>query len=454
MKTYKIQKNIYCILAVATLLACAQEEMNNLPVQAEMDVVAMKELPRYRTYEEALAVAQEAIGMLDESSVTRSGKSRTVSTADVQYITKTSSTRSDGEPDTLMYVFNYEDNAGFAVVSANRATEDLIAVTEQGNYVAGEETGNGGFDLYMDIAEEYVMRALEPIPPIGGGGDDDGPIGFIQYKIFTDRDTTHHEAYINVSWGQNADPYNRYCPTVTHPNNGSTKTADAGCLAIALAGILSHLESPSSIKIDFDNFIYTQSLDWNAIKRHKSYSSCNSTCTNSGHEQIALLCRQLGKDLGLDYTYADTGDDGSKIPSAINKMGLSVDAKSVMNFSLILSSLASNRPVLMLAEADKVQNGITYAADHAWVVDGYTRIGVTKRECIKPDGQLLWTELSRNYESYHYLHCNWGWNGDCNGYFSSSVINPSEALKLDEGSRLNGYYDFDFYNFYIYTNIR
>ena len=159
MKTNFYFRSICCTLAATTLFACTQEVIETLPIQAESETQLMKVQSKYRTYEEALAIAQDAISMLGKSSVTRSGNPRTIDIHNVQYIVNTSSTRSDGKTDTLMYVFNYDDNAGFAVVSANRATEGLIAVTEQGNYVAGEETGNGGFDLYMDMAEEYVMRA-------------------------------------------------------------------------------------------------------------------------------------------------------------------------------------------------------------------------------------------------------------------------------------------------------
>lgn len=445
-------KSFVAIFAASTLFACTQDSIDNLSVQTEEETEAMNELPKRRTYEEALAVAQDAIGLLGENCTTRSGKPRSINTADVQYIVNTSSTRSTEEPDTLMYVFNYEDNAGFAVVSANRATEELIAVTEQGNYVAGEETGNGGFDLYMDMAEEYVTMAAEPLPWVDG--DDDGMEEFTQYRIFKERDTVYHEAIVDVAWGQDPEPYNNYCPTVTNPQNGWTKRADVGCLPLAIAQILSYIEKPSTVKIDFDSYNYNQSLDWNAIKRHKSYSTCNSNCTNTGHNQLALLCRQLGKELNADYKYNETGAYDNRVTTTLKKWGLSVGAKSSANTASISSSLASNSPVLMLAEADIVQNGVTYDANHAWVVDGCAAITEIHRECIKPDSQLFWTELNRYYYYYSYIHCNWGWHGDCNGYFSTSAINPKEVLELDEGSRLNGYYDFDYYNFYIYPNIR
>ena len=138
---------VVAIFAVSTLFACIQDAIDYLPVQTGLEQSTMQSFSKYRTYAEALAIAQDAVGMLGENCATRSGKSRSVNTSDVQYIVSSFSTRSAGVPDTLMYIFNYEDNAGFAVVSANRATEGLIAVTEQGNYSVGKETENGGLDF-------------------------------------------------------------------------------------------------------------------------------------------------------------------------------------------------------------------------------------------------------------------------------------------------------------------
>ena len=57
-----------------------------------------------------------------------------------------------------MYVFNFNDEQGFAVVSANRQTEGLIAAVEMGSYDPAIPTGNPGFDTYMQMAKVYVAN--------------------------------------------------------------------------------------------------------------------------------------------------------------------------------------------------------------------------------------------------------------------------------------------------------
>ena len=407
-------KSFVAIFAASTLFACTQDSIDNLSVQTEEETEAMNEWPKRRTYEEALAVAQNAIGLLGENSTTRSGKPRSINTADVQYIVNTSSTRSTEEPDTLMYVFNYEDNAGFAVVSANRATEELIAVTEQGNYVAGEETGNGGFDLYMDMAEEYVTMAAEPLPGIGG--DDDGPVGFKQVKYETTIDTTIVGPYLNVQWGQSM-PYNSYCP---QPDG--IRTA-AGCVATAIAQIMSYYKYPSSITISYENPSYNYLLDWDAILMHRSNNDCN--CDN--HEMIGRFIRQIGDLVNMDYG-TQSGAFDKDVPYAFSVLGYKHDAYTSYSSYKLTSSLSKNKLVYM--------SGVRMNGDdkvgHAWVVDGYKSITYHHTEYMKEDYELFWTITNQSTDIITYHHINWGWDGTSNGYFIKDVFDASSPNELDE----------------------
>ena len=52
---------------------------------------------------------------------------------------------------------------------------------------------------------------------------------------------------------------------------------------------------------------------------------------------------------------------------------------------------------------------------HYWVVDGIDKNSATFR-----------------------IHCNWGWNGYLNGWFSQYCINPNVGVPYDGGSTVNG----------------
>ena len=58
-----------------------------------------------------------------------------------------------------------------------------------------------------------------------------------------------------------------------------------------------------------------------------------------------------------------------------------------------------------------------YVDGHAWVVDGYI------------------DSVKNNKESF-YIHCNWGWRGDCNGYFLHDILNAEEIPYYDDNANV------------------
>lgn len=142
-------------VVAAFLLFAACEKSDEMPQNAASSVVLPDGLTPRIGRAEALRIAQRGIDMLESSSPTRSSSGRILDPTDVKYLIELA-TRSGVSPDTLMYVFNFADSAGFAIVATARESDQLLAVTEKGSYVPGEETGNPGFDFYMKCAENYV----------------------------------------------------------------------------------------------------------------------------------------------------------------------------------------------------------------------------------------------------------------------------------------------------------
>lgn len=422
MKKVFDYKKVVAIFAASTLFACTQDFTNEFAQveNKQEESTAMKALPKRRTYEEALTIAQDAIGMLGESSATRSGKPRTVNIDDVQYIVNSSSTRSTDAPDTLMYVFNYEDNAGFAVVSANRATEELIAVTEQGNYTVGEETENGGFNMYMDMAETYVTRSFSP----------DTLHSFITRNF--DRILYSYGPYVNVRWGQRS-PYNQYCL------HNDTAIA-AGCLTTALAQVISYYEYPTQLTIDYDGGHSQLALNWSEIKKHKS----PTLCTCSEHVTIAKMFRQLGEELEIPYHDGISGNGGSYIDDALSVLGYTYGSQQAYSQSVVESSLSQGKLIYI--------TGYTAFEGHAWVIDGFKKVETTTVEYVRNESTGLMIEVGRRTSTKCYNHLNWGWNGDSNGYFLCNVFNTRNSSQLDLGVSSNANFNFT-YNIRIYPYI-
>ena len=441
MKKTSVLKSVVAAFAASTLFACTQDVTDSLPVQTESDASVTKELPKYRTYEEALAVAQDAIGLLGESSTTRSGKPRTVNTSDVQYILNSSATRSDDEPDTLMYVFNYEDNAGFAVVSANRATEELIAVTEQGNYVAGEETGNKGFELYMDMAEDYLKAAVLPpsIDDEDDGEEDNGPVDMCELVRITQKCILcSYGPFVTTRWGQGA-PYNQYCIT----NDGDT--IDAGCLITAVAQIFSYYEHPTQIDINYEGGSSILPLNWSEIKKHMGGFPYGCTCTE--HETISRLFRQLGYRLQAIYWEEESGGNPGFLNETLRLSGYNHDGDWQSYSSSVVEASLSQCQLVCIRGSRQ-----TEGSGHAWVIDGFKRMETVEieysRNTVTGEMIELWRDIPR-IKSYN--HFNWGWDGDSNGYYLCDVFDARRYDQLDPGvSSTAPYYYTDNIKIYPY----
>lgn len=143
-----MKKMYLSLMAIIAIVACTSENVQPLS-PADAPSMEWGSVAR-RSYAEAVSVAERSIGMLEApGATTRSnGAPRTLNLKSGVRAMCKSVTRADNgvaANDTLLYVFNFNDAQGFAVVSASRQTEVLIAVTESGSYEPGQKTGKPWF---------------------------------------------------------------------------------------------------------------------------------------------------------------------------------------------------------------------------------------------------------------------------------------------------------------------
>lgn len=405
-------KRLYYLFTIALFVACTNdEEMNLLTENLPEESVSVEK----RSFQEALEVAQGAPEIF--GGTTTRGELKQVTLADTQYIISDASTRNDA-PDTLMYVFNYEDNQGFAVVSANKSTEALIAVTEQGTYNEETETNNPGLALYMDMAKSYVARGGAAGNTIIGGGG--GTLPLTEYKEETTTTVkVNYGPFLEVRWGQYT-PYDMFCYSI---NNEPSPT---GCVATALAQIFSYTEYPTSMTINYNsNNIHTLSINWNTLKGHfSSYGNCS--CNPTTHTQLAEMFRQIGEEVDMTY---NPGNSVSYIEFAedyLTRLGYSHSGIISYNINTATNSLRYGKIIY-------ISGGVTTGGRHAWVFDGHKRIETRTSKYKREYGQLEWTLVSTSATESLYNHFNWGYDGDNNGYFSSGVFDQNNPSDLDDG---------------------
>lgn len=394
-------------LMLMMFISCSNDEIN-LP----KDLESANGNSGIRTVEEAIQIARSSFQIRD-TTMTRASL-QSVEIDDVEIIKNTQTRTSDDfSSDTLIYAVNYADNKGFALISANPATEALLAVTDSGSYSVKERFEIEGFNAFMDLAEFYVRSAKHP--PFKPQPDPNDTI--IQYDTITSR----RFPLIMVNWGQ-TDPQGRFCP------NGV-----AGCGPIAVAQILTRYEYPTSISLTYPNAdIPTQNLDWSMMRYYGSPIMSGPLCyqTDSTENAIGRLCRQLGNIMDCIYftePFPATAVDGlSPYLNCFNTLGYTHGSFVYYSSGCTKVPLDSYHPLLILGYQ---QND----SGHAFVIDGYYRQEIHKYTSIGgtiPTEELISTSMLN--------HVNWGWNGSYNGYFNEGVyvVTNSEGTTYNFSHRI------------------
>lgn len=394
-----MKKNLFLpFILFGFLFSCTNEE--DVITSVGNNVVQPSNI---RTYDEALKIAKDAVGMLDGNYTTRTASSKRVVDEDDCVILRNKKTRSSGNSlDTLMYIFNYSDNEGFAIVSANKATEGLLAVTEAGHYDGGTDSEIEGLNEFIDLAEIYVstinITRMEPLTPISS----------------TDTIWTIDNHLINTKWAQTGVT-GQYCP------NGV-----AGCVPLAVAEILSYHKYPSSIALSYSGAdMSTQILDWEEINKH-IIQRPTCTASDSAHNALGRLCRQLGQIMNSTYNYyGSTSTYRENVPSCFSLLGYNVNGWNDYSSDCCVLPISNSHP-LIVAGRRYTTNG---TSGHEWIVDGYIqRIITNSRWVVYSDGTSGW-ETSSDTSTYN--HVNWGWGGSANGYYYDGVFNTSDYYELD-----------------------
>ena len=377
-----------------------------------------------RTVAEAFEIADQAKDMFFNQSNTRSGQLRIVDKDNLRVICN-SKTRSNTF-DTLIYVVNYKDNEGFAIVSAIKGTDEILGITEMGNY-DDAVAENAGLSLFMEMAEKYI-REKTRFP-----GDP-----------FIETTTTligSVSPLISVKWGQEF-PEGLYCPNTI-----------AGCANTAAIQICSYYQYPTSMNLTFSQRERNSiTINWAEVKTHHrgcgSYAShTNCTASVNSHKVIGEMARQCGVYSGSEYIH-----NGVVLPNTtpapysyynycyLNSAATStyLDISYGLDVVDMIESLGFVRPQPQTYTSQCTKNHLNFgkpvymygnslSSGHFWVIDGYKYYKDTMtNHATEP------VTITINYRYYN--HVNWGWNGISNGYFLDNVFSAYAGYSYDDPS--------------------
>ena len=318
-------------------------------------------------------------------------------------------TKSTSDNDDI-YIVNYEDNAGFVVLSASDCVNRVLAYSDNGNLT--EDVEVPGVQMFMAALADYDGSVITDLHPYPTDSIDEEGYYYCNPQYYWGYAEVTVGPLLTAQWGQRY-PYNSECPIV----DGTQ--CPAGCVAVALGQIMSVHQYPTSIYSEA--YSSTLSLNWANL-------STKFTSLTTDAKAVAALLREIGRQTDMNYQPSGSGSNIYNAYSALQNMGYTSASVNSYNETLIKQSLSNGRP-LYIRGVDEANGG------HAWVLMGSKELKYTYMcdwdvydsnnnyvgvwsTIVNPhlnDGEILST--SWNF--------NWGWNGSYDGYYNAGVYNPS-----------------------------
>ena len=179
----------------------------------------------------AIAISNQAILAISENSETRSSQSkRQVNSVKLVNLASNVATRSQNGKaiNSSLYIINYKDNKGFAIVSSDKRLRPLYAVSDTGNIAISDTITNKSLALFFHGVANDIACQSERTPQLDSVG------GKVSVTLPQVRPMIWKAPRL---WGQDA-PYNTYCFT----KDG--KQAQVGCIAVACGIVMTFYDWP------------------------------------------------------------------------------------------------------------------------------------------------------------------------------------------------------------------
>lgn len=298
------------------------------------------------------------------------------------------------------YVFNYPDNGGFVIVSADsRTLSPVLAYSDHGSFDSREIPSNaaGVLASYQEQIEHLRLSNAAVRPSLNDPIEPTIVVGPL----------------IKTRWGQNA-PYNGLCPI--DPKTG--KRSVTGCIATAISQIMNYWKWPET----GHGFHYNYSDTTLFVNYDESVYSWDTTLEEYAQDSDQVLIDNIQKimfDCGVAANMHYGSNGSSAYDSSVKQAMISYfnysptsirlvyyndvfyenDNPDSVWISMLKKELDSERPFVMSGQDYYDGSG------HAFICDGY--------------------------DDRNFFHFNFGWGGYLDGYFLPSAIN------LQDGSSFN-----------------
>lgn len=314
------------------------------------------------------------------------------------------------------HVYNLGQHQGFVIVSGDDRTEQILGYADYGNF--DETNMPENMRTWLQSYERQITY-LSNMPSEASK---------------TPRRRTIEQArkvimpLIQTKWDQGY-PYYNLCP------KKDWYTCYTGCGATALAQLMYYYQWPQDATPAIPEYYsggstydkYKNTLpeldpiifDWaNMLPKYESdVMTGDNLYTDEQATAVAQLMQYAGQSVRMSYGYNSSGSEMKDLaPALTTYFGYDNRTTRLLTRAYystadweqkVYDELASGCPVLYDGFTDLYSNG------HVFICDGYDGDG--------------------------FFHINWGWSGNCDGYYRLSVLNPEDTSGSGASSSSYGY---------------
>lgn len=376
-----------------------------------------------RSPEDALESLVATLENLEGSESTRAASVRQIRSVEtVKMADVAPSTRSGAASDTddIFYLVSFGDGNGSAILGADRRLPSVLAVLDETVLTPDDLTYSE--EQEIETPQDFVLSclvgsaistmAIDPPSPDIPNPFDPNPWTPMKPRPHTEvlvSCNKRQEPLLKTRWGQGS-PYNKYC-----------LGCPAGCGPIAVGQFLTFWSLPDP------NVVGNQTFDWNLIRMN----SVGGFPTYRAEDEAARYVQTLGVCLKAKYTSTKTSVKMANVEGFLRGLvfpdGILTDYDAITAERMVFAG----RPVIMSGQG---------SGGHAWILDGWYRYEAKK--CTWVGNEMVSAEPIQDILT----HCNFGWAGINDGYYSPWVFDTYQRKDYDSETGDGAINEWHYYN--------
>lgn len=308
---------------------------------------------------------------------------------------------------TNLYIFNAEQ--GFVVMAADDCVKPILGYSLTGRFVTKDMPENisswlQGYNEEIQYAIESNIKSTPIVKQAWTDLIDGSPRASKADPIVS--------PLIETRWNQGS-PYNNLCPL-----KGSSRTL-TGCVATAMAQIMNYWEYPAT-GIGSHSYVWNdQTLSANFGSTSYDWANMTNTYGSSStqvqKEAVATLMYHCGVSVDMNYGLSGSGGSGAVTSDVALALVVFFNYKNTAEY--------------------KDRSGYT---NDDWIAMLKTEMDATPRRPIQYRGRNAdiggHSFICDGYDSEDNFHFNWGWGGDCDGFYSIDEMTTGAPFTEKQGA--------------------